>query len=180
MKEYLPAVKPAVDLTKISKLAANSLAKEKVCLVGIRGFYNPGNNKRGIYDDALFWVTASSITPFNANLDPGAFREGIATLKTGVWRYKMGNHNSSYAGSYPAFRQAARVTVQRDNGKGGVYEDSSQDDFGINIHKGGASSVSSLGCQTLPPNQWDSFKELGYSLLKKAGQQSFNYVLVEA
>jgi len=51
--------------------------------------------------------------------------------------------------------------------------------FGINIHRGGASGTSSLGCQTIPPTQWEVFKSLGYEQLKLAGQATFKYVLVE-
>lgn len=177
-----PNSRPAIRVEEIDQIiAANKIDRKKfpVVLIGIRGYYMDsmgavGKNDRGIYDDALIWRTPNGSTSFNANTDPGAFRKHIANLKKGVWWYKMGNHNSTGPkGSYPAFRQAADVIVIRDQ----EGPDSGQ--FGINIHEGNPTSVSSLGCQTIPPDQWKAFKELGYSELKRTGQKVFPYILIE-
>lgn len=158
----------------------------KVCLLGIRGYYLDsmgvkGKNDRGIYDDALIWFFPEGFMTFRANVDPSRVRKGkgtgsgkgMANLKVGRWSYKMGMHNGSVP--HPAFRQAAEVIVVRDGNPN--YEDSGW--FGINIHRGGANSTSSLGCQTVPPAQWSAFKELGYAKLKELGQKTFDYVLMD-
>ncbi len=149
-----------------------------VKLVGIRGYYRdtmgkPGENDRGIYDDAIFVVSPTVFAAFNANTDPSAWRTGIANLKPGVWRYKIGIHGLSkpVARRYEALVQAAKVTVHRDNqGDETGY-------FGINIHRGGLNSTSSLGCQTIYPLQWGSFIALVKGELKRYGQKDLAYVL---
>jgi len=165
---------------------AKAIGKDAVVLVGIRGYYQDsmgvkGKNDRGMYDDALIWLNIATgfIATYNGNCDPSAYRKGtgrgsekgMASLKAGAWRYQPGLHKG-----YAAFRQAAKVTVVRD-GTAGNYEDTG--DFGINIHRGGVSGTSSLGCQTLPVDQWDDFKATGYKLLKDAGQKTFCYILLE-
>ena len=92
-------------------------------------------------------------------------------LKPGAYRYKPGLHRG-----YEAFRQAGPVNIWRD-GTNGQYDDVLQSS--INIHRGGINTTSSLGCQTVPVDQWDDFKKTGYKLLKDAGQKTFCYILVE-
>jgi lysozyme len=41
------------------------------------------------------------------------------------------------------------------------------------------STTSSLGCITLPRNQWKSFKELGYAKLKEYKQSTFSFILID-
>lgn len=178
----LPNSKPQIKKEEIDQIISRFKLDRKmypVVLVGIRGYYLntmgvKGKNDRGIYDDALIWNTPNGFASFNGNTDPSAgYRKHLATLKKGVWMYKPGNHNSATVGSYPAFRQAADVTVIRD----GEGEDTGQ--FGINIHKGLPASTSSLGCQTIPPTQWEAFRSYGYSELKRCGQVIFPYILID-
>lgn len=125
-----------------------------VVFVGIRGYYkkslgNPSANDRKIYDDAIFILTKDEIFAYNANVDPGAFKKGIASLIPGVYpAYKFDLHKGKYLA---ICQRAAKVTVNRDD----IGYDTGM--FGINIHKGGINQVSSLGCQTIVPSQWDSF-----------------------
>lgn len=149
-------------------------------LVGVRGFFSttfspPGNNIR-VYDDAIFLITPTACVSWNANTDPSVSRSGVAVLKTGVWEYKAGIHGLSKPKDkqYMAFVQAAPVTVHRENqGDDTGY-------FGINIHKGGYGTTSSLGCQTIYPDQWTAMRTLVYSEMKRHGATTIPYVLVDA
>jgi len=171
---------PKIDHKEVYKLIAH-IDREKypVVLLGIRGYFSK-ENLRGKYDDLIVWITPNGITSFQANTDPSAYRKGkgtgsgkgMATLNVGTHLYQKGIHNGSVP--HPAFRQAEKVTVIRD-GIDGNYKDFGY--FGINIHRGGNSGTSSLGCQTIPPKQWDAFKELGYLELSRNNQKAFPYVL---
>lgn len=136
----------------------------KCAVLGIRGYYTdtmgaPGKNDRAIYDDAAFVCSDSRVYPFNFNTDPSAWRSGIATLKPGVWRFIPGKHKITSPTGYAAFRQFGQFTVTRDS------QGEDKGDFGINLHRGGEESTSSLGCQTVPPNQWREFRDLIFKLV---------------
>lgn len=188
MSKIVPPSRPLQkrDVTD-AMLSAHLIDPPEVCLLGIRGYYRdtmgkPGVNDRGIYDDAIILRSSTAHVAFNANTDPSVVRKGrgtgakkgIAKLKTGVWQFVLGPHR----GKYLALRQSGKFTVIRD-GIDGDYEDTG-DGFGINIHKGGYGSTSSLGCQTIFPDQWPAFIALVQSELKRAGQKVIPYVLVEA
>ena len=128
-------------------------------IAGIPGYYlhsmgKPGQNDRGEYDDAIFLVTPNTCTAFNGNTDPSIYRPGIATLEPGFWAcYQFDTHRG--AAPHPAICQRlGPVSVRRD----GAGVDTGM--FGINIHRGGQSSTSSLGCQTIPRSQWPAFYQL--------------------
>lgn len=148
-----------------------------VVVVGCRGYYRrtAAENQRGVYDDAVFVVTPDTFAAFNFNVDPSVYRQNIANLNLGVWWYKIGIHGLSKPKEqqYRAFVQAAPVTVQRD----GNGHDSGW--FGINIHRGGVNSTSSLGCQTVPPKQWDAVFALVESEMKRNKVTKFAYLLVD-
>ncbi|MDP9202354.1 MAG: hypothetical protein M3P26_10555 [Gemmatimonadota bacterium] len=129
-------------------------------LLGQRGYYRDrmgvvGKNDRGIYDDMIAIVTPDFFKAWNANTDPSRQRPGIAVLRAGVWDYKLGIHNISKDPTehphYEALVQAEVVRVLRDGGRLDVGF------FGINIHKGGYTTTSSEGCQTIYPDQWPDF-----------------------
>ena len=160
--------------------AAN--VSDPVCLVGIRGYYRDsmgatGKNDRGIYDDALILVSPNVHAAFNANVDPSRLgwnanaRKPMAQLKAGVYRYKIGQHGISRGNPYKALVQAGPVTVMR-----GDKEETGH--FAINIHKGGRTTTSSEGCQTIPPQQWDAFLAITESELKRNNAKTLSYVLV--
>lgn len=150
-----------------------------VKILGIRGYYkktmgNPLKNDRGIYDDALFIISPDVFAAYNANTDPSVTRKGIANLKAGIWWYKPGKHKINSPNGYPALVQADKVTVIRDE----VGEDTGW--FGINIHRGSYNYTSSIGCQTIYPNQWDSFKTTVYDQLNRYNQKKVPYILIES
>lgn len=181
MPVQTPATKPRLSSSRLHELLQPYRIDRRaypLVIVGVRGYYlnslgRSGANDRGIYDDALFIDTPNTTTAFNANTDPSRVRKGqgkgagkgIARLKSGLWMaHRFGTH-SGRSSSYPAIVQrVAPVTVVRD-GLGGDYEDTGM--FGINIHKGGISTTSSEGCQTVHPGQWDSFYNLARSEAKR-------------
>lgn len=157
-------------------------------LLGRRGYYRdtmgkPGKNDRGIYDDAIFLVTPTVFASFNANVDPSSSRQGVAALKAGVYRYKIGTHGLSKPKSqrYRALIQADEVTVMRDDIADRDHDGPEEDRgfFGINIHRGGYTTTSSLGCQTIHPDQWAAFIALVESEMKRHGVTTIPYLLTE-
>lgn len=187
MGKFIPDGRPSRTrdwVEKIVAVASPHLRSTKFCLVGCRGYYldsmgKPKENDRGLYDDAVFLVGPGIFVSFNFNTDPTSYRKGMghgtkkgmATLDPGVWWYKKGLHK----GKYHALVQADHVFVTRDGAP--AYRDSGM--FGINIHKGGIKTTSSEGCQTLPPDQWNSFIELTFLQMKKFDQKEIAYILVE-
>jgi len=186
---------PQLDEKKIRKIIAdNGVSQDKVCVLAIRGYYldsmgKKGKNDRRIYDDAMFIVYPDGISRWQANTDPNGYRKGsgtgkgkgMAMLKPGVWRYGTGKHKGRLA-----FRQCEQVTVIRDGNP--PYEHKGW--HAINLHSGGYTSTSSLGCQTLPAQTWNDFRVQLYGLLERYknpirkndwGQsvRSFDYCLVE-
>lgn len=183
--KVIPATRPKQDEEKTRAIIAKHGIPRTVdvVLVGIRGYYRdtmgkPGVNDRNLYDDAIFVVSPTAYTSYNANVDPSAYRAGIASLVVGVHWYKKGKHGISrkppyvpYAALRPASPDES-VMVVRD-GKTGLHKG-----IAINIHKGGVNGTSSLGCQTIPPDQWKSFISLVYSEMDRYKQSRIPYVLV--
>lgn len=177
----LPASTPKASLDRVTKAIKKAKLTDAVVLVGVRGYFRdsmgkPGQNDRGIYDDALFIVSPTHFSAWNANTDPSAHRPGIASLVPGVHRYRRGNHGISRpGGGYPAFRPATpgeQLPVTRDgvvNPKPGIA---------INIHRGSRTSTSSEGCQTVPPTQWDSFYAALTTEMKRHQVTTFPYLLL--
>jgi lysozyme len=173
----IPSKRPQETIAQVLSRISGPVP-EGVCLVGARGYYlnsmgRPGVNDRGLYDDAMFILGPTHFSAWNANTDPTIHRKAIAVLRPGRWQYKPGTHGLSRPASqrYAAFVQAGPVTVDRDG------EGPETGWFGINIHRGGYASTSSLGCQTLPPNQWDLFRATLNDQLRRANQRTFTYIL---
>jgi len=196
MSRMLPNSTPRASLEKILGLVvASGLWKDtrvtRLNVVAVRGYYlntmgRRGVNDRGIYDDAMFVVSPDTFTAFNANTDPSRWRDGIAVLEAPQRvTYQKGYHGYGKKSGHPAFRQASSVVVVRDGGWGngkalgdGRFTDAGRSRFWINLHRGGVTTTSSAGCQTVPPNQWDAFYGLVSLQMKRFGQDTFSYWLI--
>lgn len=194
-------------LTREQAIALAGGTIDSVFLLGIRGFFDPGaENKRGIYDDAIFLVTPDGCLGFNANTDPSITRKGIAVLQPGKYDYRQGLHGIHHLNledpadktlydklistgrdlepipgrilPYHAFRQAGPVTVLRDGGMTTETKIGINDWPWIDIHRGGINTTSSEGCQTIFPDQWPEIKEKGYAAMNAAGLQIIHYFLI--
>lgn len=173
----VPTAKPRMSYAEIApKADALGLdrAKHPFFVAGIRGYYRDtmgvrGANDRGVYDDALFLVSPLAFASYNANTDPSRVRKGtgagaakgMAVLKPGLWRaHRFGLHGGKYLA---LVQTGGPVTVIRDGDP--PYPDTGY--FGINIHKGGYNTTSSLGCQTVYPSQWAAFIALAQDLARR-------------
>lgn len=191
MSAPTPPNKPNVLIKDIMSLMKRKgydtlIRTNTVYLVAIRGYYlntmgTPGKNDLNMYDDMVAWVWPNGVAAFNYNTDPtrlGFNRnagKNMAMLIPGMYTFVKRKHK----GQYDAFGQGEHpVAVYRCEVSGKI---SSIEEglFGINIHKGGFSSTSSEGCQTLPQDQWQAFKEMGYSLLRQYNQNTFKYILFD-
>lgn len=177
----LPAKRPELTEDGAQLLLAQA-GVTGPALLGRRGYYRDtmgamGKNDHGVYDDALFIVFPGCFRAFNANTDPSRDFEGVAVLRCGVWSYQLGIHNLSKPSPpherYEALIQAAPVTVDREQGKADTGY------FGINIHKGARHSTSSLGCQTIHPDQWPEFIATVKAQLAALSLRRVPYVLTE-
>lgn len=174
--------KPQIKKEFLEQIIFNrgiDLTKYPMLIIGIRGYFlntlgKQGVNDRGIYDDAIIIYTPSVYATFNGNVDPSVqFLKGRATLKRGFYLAHKFDVHGGKTYSYPAICQRlAKVTVIRD----GIGEDTGM--FGINIHKGGNTTTSSEGCQTLPPTQWDAFYQLAKSEWMRYHGKNWNKVVV--
>jgi hypothetical protein len=156
-----------------------------IIVVGIRGYYRdtmgaPGVNDRGIYDDAIFIDTPDTFAAFNGNTDPSRVRigqgtgaeRGMAVLNPGIWYvHRFDLHKEEYLA---LCQRTGQVTVTRDGTP--PYADTGM--FGINIHRGGYNTTSSLGCQTVHPDQWSSFITLAVDHAKRWHGARWNSVVI--
>ena len=174
----------------IARIPLDVLQKYHVILVGVRGYYRDsmgdvGKNDRSIYDDAMFVVVnhtlpvgaagdiieSGEFLSFNANTDPSISdkaKPDVAVLCPGVHLYCKGHHKKIAKAFRPATKDEA-LPVTR-SGKKSVG-------IAINIHPGGLNGTSSLGCQTIPPAQWESFRSTVYMLMDRYNQTVIPYVL---
>lgn len=171
-------VRKIIESKKLNRIAS------PVVVLAVRGYYlnngNPGENDRGIYDDAVFIDSPDNFFASVWNTDPSKIlkglgfsnKKGMAVLNCGVWAYRIGQHH----GRGPACNQAEAVTVTRD-GLDGNYLDSGW--FGINHHWGGNWSTGSEGCQTAPPDVWAKYIDHLVKELEINKQSVFKYVLID-
>ena len=172
----------AAEAKNFVRLSGSSII-EPVYILAIRGYYKnigkPAENDRGIYDDALFLIGPDLFLAVNANTDPSRYKPGMAKLVPGLHYYKKGLHHLSDPDPrrrYAAFRPDTAdesLPVTRD-GQQGISKG-----YAINIHKGGYSSTSSEGCQTVYPEQWLQFQQMAYRAMDEYGQRRIGYLLAE-
>lgn len=173
-----PPTRPKITRKECERImAAKGVSGHAI--VAVRGYYQDtmgerGKNDRGLYDDCLAVVSASVFKAFNGNTDPSTRKRGVAVLRPGVWLYERGIHGWSKPPSrrYEALVQAAKVTVERDD----IGVESGF--FGINVHRGGLFSPSSLGCVTVPPSQWEEFRGCVFGILARLGERTIPLVLI--
>jgi len=177
----LPTSRPEIDRAGVDALLAPlGVDLSEPALLGRRSYYRdtmgePGEGDWGIYDDAIILRSPTAFATFNANTDPSHHHPGVAVLKPGVWQYKVGIHGLSRpaANRYEALVQAGAVTVARE----GQGDDTGW--FGINIHRGGWTTTSSEGCQTIHPDQWSEFIALVKAELRRYGAATLPYALTQ-
>lgn len=155
-REIVPATRPnALRSSVLAYVTDGRMLPKYPYLIGRRGYYGDSmgainQNDINVYDDAIFLVEEDTILAFNANCDPSRYVQHVASLKPGRYLYQAGTHGLSKPKEqqYEALVQAAPVTVSR-------YGEADESGwFGINIHCGGVTTTSSLGCQTIPAAQW--------------------------
>lgn len=174
-------------------------------LLGIRGF--SGSNKIDVYDDAIAVVTPDLFFVVPANTDPSVTRPGVAVLQPGTWIYKKGLHGMHHlnlnnyvdreildklvktqqdvapiAGRilpYWALRQAAPVKILRDGQTVPEFETDPANFPWIDIHLGGHNTTSSLGCQTVRPDYWLSFRSKVFAEMALYRENTIPYVLID-
>lgn len=181
MPNFIPSSRPGIGAAESRDILSRAGVTDQVALLGIRGYYlttmgDASKNDRGIYDDAMVIAYRDEeAATFNANCDPSVHRAGLAVLQPGLWRYRIGIHGLSRPKEkqYRALVQAGPVTVLRDGGK------TETGLFGINIHRGGFSTTSSLGCQTIYPPQWPEFFRLVEERMAAAHQSVVQYLLLD-
>lgn len=177
----IPGSKPNITREQAEKVISakgHPVDIEHVVVLAVRGYYSttfaPIGNNRGVFDDAVCIITDNVFGTFNFNTDPSVYKKGIATMKPGVVKYRQGIHGLSWLkGRYEAFRPATKgelVPVTRDGSTATNLLGQA-----LNIHWG-----RSEGCQTLPYEQWATFKNLLYFEMKKEKVPTFPYVLVTA
>lgn len=168
-------------------LEANGVDITKPQQLGIRGYYADtygakGKNDRGVYDDANILWLVDTFRTFRGNVDPVGVKvgygfaeatKGRASLAEGVWDYQPGMHNGSVP--HLAYIQAGPVEVIRDGNPPYLHKGY----FGINLHRGGTNTPSSIGCITTQPVDWNLYKSTFDAALKKHGMKTFKYVLVD-
>lgn len=175
----LPAHRPQLSKSDaLQMLKQFDTEKYPVKLLGIRGYFKktmgePSRNDFGLYDDAICIVSPTVFEAFNANTDPSRQTPDLAVLKAPqMVLYKRGIHKFSTATqaqlnemlrtgkdipglrAHWALRQFSNVTTLK---HGVINTDNPDHKRWINVHRGGTTTTSSAGCQTIPPTEYSLY-----------------------
>jgi hypothetical protein len=175
---------------------------DKVVIIGLRS----KSSQRGKYNDVISIFTPDTYKEFKGNTLPSKAAPGLAVLQPGAWTYKKGLHGIHHLGGSPAdqailkklyqtskdvspipgrilpyfaFRQAGPVSILRD---GHLSPETITDPASwpwIDIHHGGYNLTSSEGCQTIYPDHWNEFRDMGFGSMEKYQQAEIKYILVQ-
>lgn len=188
-----PTLARAVALELIQRVGLALDATHPVISLGIRGGLEAvaGENKVGVFDDAIAVVSADVCEAFIGNCDPSSETANRANLKAGVSYFKQGPHHPGTPKEYPAFVQAAPVIVKRwgtedvpagtVDARGTCLGDGFwQGWFEIHIHNAmGMNTTGSEGCQTVREDQWPEYHDVLAGELKAHNVAVFPYALYE-
>ena len=168
-------------------------------LLAVRGYRATSmgptpDNDVGIYDDATFFVTPTTMVAINSNTDPSRYGwnagagKPMASLNPGFWPFHRGTHK----GKTPALRQYdtesgrrlnipndGRFAVTRTYTKGDTRNYQESGYYAINHHPGGNTGTSSEGCQTYPRDLATKFLQTVWDATKAAGVNTIWYGLLE-
>lgn len=194
---------PRFKESLVRDLLASVITDDEPCaILAVRAYYRDsmgdrGENDVGIYDDAMFFVAPGVFARVNANTDPSklGFNRGIgknfAMLMPGLHYFVRGAHK----GKSPALRQATEEEAVDagipDNGHFKVWRADDEREirdgtarvdtgyFAINVHRGGDSTTSSWGCQTIPPDQFDNFMLTVWDETRRSKMARIPYLLID-
>lgn len=197
---------PEVSKDKVAALAAEAWKKSgragelpAYYMFAVRGYWPvsmgpTSKNDPGVYDDAWFFVGPDVFLALQANTDPSRYGwnagagKPMAVLQPGFWPFYRGAHKKRV----PALRQytedeakaaglscKGRFTVMRTYGTGDSRNYTESGYYAINAHRGGNVGTSSEGCQTAPPETFDSFMSKVWSYTKNAGLKTVWYGLID-
>jgi hypothetical protein len=184
-----PTIDRALLLNAIAPYGI-TLAEHPVIAVGVQGGLTHVPNRIGGFDDLLAVVTPELCEGFTGNTDPSSEVPGRANLVVGVHWFKPGLHHRGTPKEYPAFIQAAPVTVKRwqteavpkgtKDTRGECLGDGLwRGEFYIHIHNAmGVNTTGSEGCQTIIKTEWDSYHTLLLHELTSRSIVKFPYVLI--
>lgn len=165
----IPETRPKIsreEAQKICEYFQHPFYNYQLTQITIRGYYlntigETGKNDRGVYDDACILMGPGGLfRTYNGNADPNSYRKGygigdkkgIARLKEGLYHmWKLDLHKGKVLA---LCQRLGECTVIRDGNP--EYEQTSRW-LGINSHEGGYNTTGSLGCITVPPQQYDEY-----------------------
>lgn len=194
---------PTITHEQALDLLGKNGVTEKVAWIGLR-WKQSVYGEKDAYTDTAVLVTLDGIQAFHFNTLPTVWKQDIACLVPGLYRWKKGLHglhhldlskaddkaaydwllahvgqdhpDPKYRLTYWGFREVPPMTVIR-CGHSGTFTDSAEAPFWIDGHHGGLVSTSSEACQTWPPSIWHQARQAGYDAMDKYGQKEIIYHL---